>query len=285
MQGKKYVSIRRILRKAGIAWLVFHTKYALHAIIVYFQWYKLRFRSEPWLEKVLETQKRITALNPREYRQDRFEGPFWWWYIPQRIFQIASKQKMRVLDIGIGHGTLFLFCKDVVEGEMYGLTIDYHHGYLSPKAIEVLREPSKKGTAKVIFSNIELDEYPEWKGYFDIIIMTEVLEHFNGNPISTLRKVNELLKPSGHFFLSTPNAKYCGKEGTYSSWKEMPNPSKLIAPDDQGHTYIYDSKELEEIVLSTGFKILEMVNAPGYGLGRRHHVLELTKEEKGINSF
>jgi 2-polyprenyl-3-methyl-5-hydroxy-6-metoxy-1,4-benzoquinol methylase len=36
--------------------------------------------------------------------------------------------------------------------------------------------------------------------------MTEVLEHLNFNPISTLKKINRLLKPGGSSFLSTPDA-------------------------------------------------------------------------------
>ena len=45
--------------------------------------------------------------------------------------------------------------------------------------------------------------YPD--NNFDGIIMCEVLEHFNFNPLPTLREINRILKQGGLLYLTTPN--------------------------------------------------------------------------------
>jgi SAM-dependent methyltransferase len=53
--------------------------------------------------------------------------------------------------------------------------------------------------------NIESSPIPYSDNSFDIVVLTEVLEHFNYNPLVPLEEIKRILKPEGLLFLTTPN--------------------------------------------------------------------------------
>ncbi|MGH1566708.1 MAG: methyltransferase domain-containing protein [Nitrosopumilus sp.] len=50
---------------------------------------------------------------------------------------------------------------------------------------------------------------------FDIVIFTEVLEHFNFHPVMILKKIHSLLKSPDKLYLSTPDSHEWGKITKY----------------------------------------------------------------------
>ena len=112
--------------------------------------------------------------------------------------------------------------------------------------------------------NIEVDDLPFEKEYFDVIILGEVLEHFNYSPLNPLGKIRDALRNGGQLILTTPNA------------LRLVNICKLLAgrnrlPDLEGryvepifykgkrfsyrHNRIYSMKELIQLVSQAGLKI------------------------------
>ncbi len=52
---------------------------------------------------------------------------------------------------------------------------------------------------------IESPPIPYQDNFFDIVILSEVIEHFNYSPLVPLKEIYRILKPGGLLFLTTPN--------------------------------------------------------------------------------
>lgn len=190
-------------------------------------------------ELVIEAQQIIMANNPRGYYCVGYKDAelnYWKDMLPWIYDHIHEKLNAQCLDIGAAYGTLSIFCK-VVNPSIILTIVDFVK-YTSDELIN-------KYNIKFILKNIETDEI-EFDKKFDIIILTEVFEHFNFNPIETLKKISNLLSENGRLYLSTPNSSVCGKLPEYTSYKEMPLPTKSITVRDQ-HIYQYSYDELLEI--------------------------------------
>jgi len=105
---------------------------------------------------------------------------------------------------------------------------------------------------KVFVADIETDDFSA--GEYDIIIMTEVIEHFRYNPVPTLMKIRGHLKRDGRFYLSSPPF---GQQAAYPSWKDMPAAGTALPYDYHGHTYEYSHNELHEIIADAGLEIVK----------------------------
>jgi SAM-dependent methyltransferase len=180
--------------------------------------------------------------------------PFYWWNLPGWMQEDASHHKVsRILDIGCGYGTLLSVAATIysAHGQCFDVT-----EYLLP----AVRAKRDLGFTK---GNAELDPVPA--GPFDVILMTEVLEHFNFQPVPTLTKIREALAPDGLFFLSTPDAKEWGKTQKYYQRLEdipMPTRGKEIIDD---HIWQYSEDELRQVLKAAGFSIVRWDYAPGGG--------------------
>jgi len=134
--------------------------------------------------------------------------------------------------------------------------------------VEVTALLRKKHPISFVQGNIETDPLPE-PGGFDVIIMTEVLEHLNHQPVPTLRKIHEALSDGGSFFLSTPDADQgWGRRHTYyRRLEEIPvlkaGSSRLI--DD--HIWHYTHDELTGVLAQAGFAIKTLERSRSLGGG------------------
>jgi len=106
-----------------------------------------------------------------------------------------------------------------------------------------------------------LVESPLFKieGKFDVIVFTEVLEHFPFNPLPTFKKIANALKDEGYIIFSTPHS-IGDPTYSYNSYKDLPEftsyndytwtggaeKQKYMAPSHI-HCYIYNYEELCEI--------------------------------------
>ena len=108
------------------------------------------------------------------------------------------------------------------------------------------------------------------------IILTEILEHFNYNPVPTLKKIRNLLTENGRLYLSTPDASQWGRVTKYySTISDMPAPRRGL-PLFDAHIYQYKKQELLNILISAGFVIQRFGYSPGY-LAGRHFNLTLNR--------
>jgi 2-polyprenyl-3-methyl-5-hydroxy-6-metoxy-1,4-benzoquinol methylase len=164
-----------------------------------------------------------------------------------------KKPASSILDIGCGYGTLLSYASEVYGAN--GTCLDVTP-YLKSSIME-------KYSLSFITGNIEKDPLPAGKRY-DIIIMTEVLEHLNFQPVPTLKKIYDSLQEDGVFFISTPDAD-SGWGRTfqyYNSLKDIP----LVDPDApwiDGHIWQYKKSELIKILKAAGFKIHRLDRSEG----------------------
>jgi len=227
---------------------------------------KLKYRKEPWMVEIVKCQAEIAAFDPYPYylRKYRSVESYTWLHIPKWMCEDSEKHKIeRCLDIGFAYGTLSLFSKKVFGCQNY--CIDCVDKYLNQALVQ------KYG---FVFSrnNIELDPFP-WEVTFDVIIFTEVLEHFNFSCVPTLRKIRTLLAEDGRLYLSTPDASQWGKiTKYYSSLDEMPKPQKGL-PIIDDHVYQFDKEELFGVLEASGFTVDRFDYSPG--VAYRHFNLAL----------
>lgn len=94
----------------------------------------------------------------------------------------------------------------------------------------------------------------------DVVIMTEVLEHFNFHPVPTLTRIRKSMTPGGTLFLSTPDADSWGRTAIYPRLEAIPefDPEHQTYNDpiwQDRHIWQYTEGELRWVLESAGFKI------------------------------
>ena len=100
-----------------------------------------------------------------------------------------------ILDIGCGIGTIGEFLKNERSCYVYGIDID-------EKAVAIAKK--KIDHAKVV--DITREEIP-YKSIFDVIILTDVIEHIS-NPGLLFKKIDKILNKNATIVISVPNIAY-----------------------------------------------------------------------------
>jgi SAM-dependent methyltransferase len=224
----------------------------------------------PWLRLLRECQQEIAevGMHPHYARAYRAEEFHYWSHVPKWIDEDArTNRPARCLDVGCAYGTLLLFTKRLTGCEAYG--IDFMNCFMNPAMV------AKHGLRHAV-CNIELAPCP-FAGPFDVILFTEVLEHFNFRCVPTLEKLAGLLAPDGRLYLTTPDASEWGRVNKYyaSCW-DMPPPSndwKGEVVDD--HVWQFNITELIGCVLQAGLRIVRLEYSPG--VLHRHFNLTLVR--------
>lgn len=123
--------------------------------------------------------------NKPEYKYDT--------YNPYIFFQIPHKAK--VLDVGCATGLLGNKLREEKSVSFVaGIENDLK-----------MAEAAKNNYNKLV--NINLEEFenlPFEKGYFDVIVCADVLEHLH-NPVRAMVKLSDYLSRDGFFLISVPN--------------------------------------------------------------------------------
>jgi 2-polyprenyl-3-methyl-5-hydroxy-6-metoxy-1,4-benzoquinol methylase len=53
--------------------------------------------------------------------------------------------------------------------------------------------------------NLRHGKLPYEESSFDVVVLCEVMEHFNFNPLPVLKEINRVLRPGGHIYIGMPN--------------------------------------------------------------------------------
>jgi SAM-dependent methyltransferase len=216
-------------------------------------------RNDPLIRQVQDDLALSTGVGGYYAATYRDQEVFYWEPMPSWIREDAARRGAgRILDIGCGYGTLLTFAVRLHRAQGYCLDLAE---YIKPDFAAGNRIQFSK-------SNIELDPVP-WPGPFDLVLMTEVLEHFNFNPVPTFRKIRAVLAPEGRFYLSTPDASEWARVTRYhQKLSEFPEPNgRQTLIDD--HMWIYNKKELLKVLGDSGFAVERLDYSPGV-TGRRH---------------
>jgi SAM-dependent methyltransferase len=212
----------------------------------------------------------------------------YWGNIPALMGRLI-KPNDAVLDIGPGYGCLAAWAR-IQNAKV--LTAD-RVSYLSQELITVF---SIKAFTIDIERGASLLPHS-----LDHIIMTEVLEHLNFNPVLTLNALNRALVPGGNLYLSTPLA---GGKSSQTQWPRMTHPAHYPGPKDpnrldpvdspfklpvfnsetmdfnnpkwyDGHVWHYNWEELYRLMNSCHFTVTEA--SESRSRGGRHAVILATK--------
>ena len=173
---------------------------------------------------------------------DGFIGINWWNRIFEWVYQeFKEKKEFLMLDIGPGHGFFSRLVSSLVDVRIDWVNIGefiFNHDIID----------------NFYVLDIETEEIPTDKKY-DVIIMTEVIEHFKFNPVPTMVKIKGSLREKGLFFLSCPPFRNLF---IYRAWKDMPLPGKEIPKISyHDHIYQYSLDDLKNISGEAGFKIIK----------------------------
>lgn len=114
----------------------------------------------------------------------------------RNVYNLVPDNATRILDFGCGNGALLLrLQRDKNCTDLYGIEIDRN-----------VSLPLKQHISRLWNINIEEDfsQLEEYQGFFDYIIMHDVVEHLY-DPWFTLSKIRTLLSENGTIIIATPN--------------------------------------------------------------------------------
>jgi SAM-dependent methyltransferase len=136
-----------------------------------------------------------------------------------------------------------------------------------PEYIEMPEQAKRYSRHGIATAAVRLEDFilPFADETFDLVIMCEVLEHLNFNPLPLLKEINRIGKPGSVFYLSLPNGASIynrrdvamghgiGRSGTVEGFFEQLNPrSSVIA---NGHWREYTAAEVRQMLEPLGFRI------------------------------
>ncbi|VAX27367.1 hypothetical protein MNBD_NITROSPIRAE02-20, partial [hydrothermal vent metagenome] len=146
----------------------------------------------------------------------------------------------RILDVGCGEGLLGRRLLEKGASEVFGIEF-------SPDACE----EAEKNLTGVICGDIEEIDLPFEEGYFDCLILADILEHLR-DPLSALKKLRKHLSDSGVVVASIPNVRYHGVINMLveGDWKYEEH--GIL---DKTHLRFFTRKGIERLFAGAGFEI------------------------------
>ncbi|NIM91379.1 MAG: methyltransferase domain-containing protein [Candidatus Aminicenantes bacterium] len=161
-------------------------------------------------------------------------------HLIKRIFEIANEDRCRILDVGCGEGQLWLPFLDRVDHlEISGIDRDQE------KIEEGKRELKK---INLVCGNIyELSSFFPEK-HFNIVVSTQVFSYLRSLK-KALDEIQRLLVENGKLLFTVGCTKY------RKSWKDQFR-RRIAGWFLEKHYFReYDEKELEDILLKSGFQV------------------------------
>lgn len=154
-----------------------------------------------------------------------------------------DKHGLKVLEIGAAYGeTLYYLKQQGIATEAVGVEL-YE---------DVKNKSNYKPLDKFIFANIENTDFPEYEGYFDLILLPDVVEHI-AEPKKVLAKVKKYLSSNGQVLVSMPNIRH------YSAINKIVFKGDFRYEEsgifDYTHARFYCKKNIIELLEDSGFTI------------------------------
>jgi SAM-dependent methyltransferase len=199
------------------------------------------------LKQALEAQEQMRPRPSFYYR----------WHLPRflatfELTRAALTQAAGQRTLVIGSYAPFtyltmLFLKNGgASAQDFSLTLTSLDG--SPEVLTVAGERHELPTTALVLGDAT---FPWDDGHFDVVVITEIIEHVNAHPQFTLSEINRVSKLGGCLLLTTPNM---------TSWKKI---SRLLRGDwgfdsptfwgSWGHRYEYSNFEMHSMLCDCGF--------------------------------
>lgn len=162
-----------------------------------------------------------------------------------------------LLDVGPGIGLASMLYKQLLNVSLNWIVLEE-----TPQKYMLSQHPKfiKDNDINIQRGYIETDDF---QGEYDIILLTQVIEHFVYNPISTLNKLKKMMKPNAYLVVSTPMKRNTSPK-FFESWRDLPIVneetaklnSEFMCISEQNHVYEYSMEEIEELFNEVGLKIV-----------------------------
>ena len=146
----------------------------------------------------------------------------------------------RVLDVGCGGGDFGAALKRRGAQEVVGVEI-----------VERVHALAKQVLDDALLGNIEHMELPFEDGYFDCIVLGDVLEHLV-EPGATLRKLARVLAPDGTIVASIPNVRFCQVVSMLAHGRWQYADAGIL---DRTHLRFFTRTEMIELFEGAGLKV------------------------------
>ncbi len=152
----------------------------------------------------------------------------------------------KILEIGAFPFHLTLLLKEL-NYDVTGIDLDptRHKDIIKENGLNIL-------SLDIEMDNLCLDDLT-----FELVLFFELFEHLRINPIETLKKINNVINPSGRLLLSTPNlysiyniGRFIIGKGFNNAYKEF---NKLNTIGHMGHLREYTANEMVQFLSNSGF--------------------------------
>jgi glycosyltransferase involved in cell wall biosynthesis/SAM-dependent methyltransferase len=131
----------------------------------------------------------------------------------------------------------------------------------------------------------EKDPFPYPDGHFTTVVCGELIEHLFEDPMHLMSEVNRILKPGGHFVVTTPNvAALRGIAAVLQGYHPgffhaYIRPAAEGAEVDARHNREYTPREIHQLLENSGFDVVrletgEFRDEPHPEFGWVHHLLK-----------
>jgi len=179
------------------------------------------------------------------------------WYRIREIVELVCRlsPSKRILDIGIGYGFYDIVLKENFRLDVTGMEVEENIPVycLLPQSHGISIIPGRLCKTPCSIPD----------NTFDVVILSEVIEHLRISPLRALLEINRILKPNGLLLLTTPNI------ANLSNVLKLlvgSNVVEMFPDDDSELTHITDSmthireytmKELKTLMNRAGYKIIK----------------------------
>jgi SAM-dependent methyltransferase len=161
----------------------------------------------------------------------------------------------RILDVGTGYGqVMYYFFKKGYE--VYGVDDDFNRTRRDGYEDEHFPFAEKK------YCSLEKEDLPYVEGTFDLVTCLNTIEHIPCSPRDLLKEIYRVLKNGGLAFISQPNLAELGKRLSFLIKGKSPcwDIKDFFETEPEyfaGHYREYTLRELEYMMRSAGFKIVD----------------------------
>lgn len=113
----------------------------------------------------------------------------------------------------------------------------------------------------------EKDRYPYPDAHFATVVCGELIEHLFADPVHLMSEVNRILRPGGHFVVTTPNiTSLRALSGILQGFHPMLFPAYLRprgdGETDARHNREYTPREMQALFESSGFEVVKLETGP-----------------------
>ena len=149
----------------------------------------------------------------------------------------------------------------------------------------VTSDTGEEFSCDVDLFDAEKDNFPYPDEYFSTVLCCELIEHLPSDPMHMMSEVNRILKPGGHFLVTTPNigslrAIKAILEGYHPGFfPAYIRPSKPDEEVEARHNREYTPREIHRLLSDSGFDVTVLetgpfLDEPQPGHGWVKHLLE-----------